>query len=389
MQTLFMNCIEDFMKKIFRQIHLWLSVPFGLIITLICFSGAMLVFENEVMELARHELYYVNKVETVPLPVDRLLEEVELTLPDSVFVIGISVFSDPERAWQVNLSKPRRASMYVDQYTGEIKGKYERPAFFVTMFRLHRWLLDSMKADGGVFWGKMIVGVSTLLFVVVLISGIVIWWPRTRKALKNSLRISVGRGFRRFWYDLHVAGGMYALFFLLAMALTGLTWSFGWYRAGFYKVFGVEVQQGGTHSGVTLRGGRGSDQPGKNVSHSSSYVCWQQVYEQLALNNPGYKQITLSDGVANVSFNTFGNQRASDRYKFNPHSGEIDEVVLYKDAEKAGKIRGWIYSVHVGSWGGMLTRLLTFIAALIGATLPLTGYYLWIKRIWRKKSRVN
>lgn len=131
-----------------------------------------------------------------------------------MFVIGISVFSDPERAWQVNLSKPRRASMYVDQYTGEIKGKYERPAFFVTMFRLHRWLLDSMKADGGVFWGKMIVGVSTLLFVVVLISGIVIWWPRTRKALKNSLRISVGRGFRRFWYDLHVAGGMYALFFV-------------------------------------------------------------------------------------------------------------------------------------------------------------------------------
>ena len=389
MQTLFMNCIEDFMKKIFRQIHLWLSVPFGLIISLICFSGAMLVFENEVMELVRHELYYVKKVETVSLPVDRLLEEVELTLPDSVSVTGINVFSDPERAWQVNLSKPRRASVYVDQYTGEIKGKYERPAFFVTMFRLHRWLLDSMKADGGAFWGKMIVGVSTLLFVVVLISGIVIWWPRTRKALKNSLRISVGRGFRRFWYDLHVAGGMYALFFLLAMALTGLTWSFGWYRTGFYKVFGVEVQQGGAHGGVTRRGGKGGDQSGKNVSHSSSYVCWQQVYEQLALNNPGYKQITLSDGAANVSFNTFGNQRASDRYKFNPHSGEIDEVVLYKDAEKVGKIRGWIYSVHVGSWGGMLTRLLTFIAALIGATLPLTGYYLWIKRIWRKKVRVS
>ena len=389
MQTLFMNCIEDFMKKIFRQIHLWLSVPFGLIISLICFSGAMLVFENEVMELVRHELYYVKKVETVSLPVDRLLEEVELMLPDSVSVTGINVFSDPERAWQVNLSKPRRAFMYVDQYTGEIKGKYERPAFFVTMFRLHRWLLDSMKADGGAFWGKMIVGVSTLLFVVVLISGIVIWWPRTRKALKNSLRISVGRGFRRFWYDLHVAGGMYALFFLLAMALTGLTWSFGWYRTGFYKVFGVEVQQGGAHGGVTQRGGKGGNQSGKNVSHSSSYVCWQQVYEQLALNNPGYKQITLSDGAANVSFNTFGNQRASDRYKFNPHSGEIDEVVLYKDAEKAGKIRGWIYSVHVGSWGGMLTRLLTFIAALIGATLPLTGYYLWIKRIWRKKVRVS
>lgn len=386
MQTLFMNHIEDFMKKIFRQIHLWLSVPFGLIITLICFSGAMLVFENEVMELTRHELYYVKKVEATPLPVNQLLEEVELTLPDSVSVTGISIFSDPERAWQVNLSKPRRASMYVDQYTGEIKGKYERSAFFMTMFRLHRWLLDSMKADGGIFWGKMIVGVSTLLFVVVLISGIVIWWPRTRKALKNSLRISVGRGLRRFWYDLHVAGGMYALLFLLAMALTGLTWSFEWYRTGFYKVFGAEVQQGGAHGRAASRGVHKQNK-GRDIS--SPYIYWQQVYEQLVQKNPDYKQIALSDGVANVSFSAFGNQRASDRYKFNPRNGNIDEVVLYKDAEKAGKIRGWIYSVHVGSWGGMLTRLLTFIAALVGAILPLTGYYLWIKRIWRKKRRVK
>ena len=35
------------MKKIFRTLHLWLSVPFGLLVSLICFSGAMLVFENE------------------------------------------------------------------------------------------------------------------------------------------------------------------------------------------------------------------------------------------------------------------------------------------------------------------------------------------------------
>lgn len=372
------------MKKIFRQIHLWLSVPFGLIITLICFSGAMLVFESEVMELTRHDLYYVKKVEATPLPIDQVLEKVAATLPDSVSVTGVNISSDPERAWQVTLSKPRRASMYVDPYTGELKGKYERSAFFMTMFRLHRWLLDSMKADGSIFWGKIIVGVSTLLFVVVLVSGIVIWWPRTKKALKNSLNISVGRGLRRFWYDLHVAGGMYALVFLLAMALTGLTWSFGWYRTGFYKVFGVEVQQGGGHGGASSRGIKSG---GK---HSSSpYAYWQQVYEQLAEKNPGYKQIALSDGVASVSFNGFGNQRASDRYKFNPDNGKIREVVLYEDAEKAGKIRGWIYSIHVGNWGGMLTRLLTFVAALIGAILPLTGYYLWIKRTWRKKRRVS
>mgnify|MGYP005843330855 CR=1 FL=1 len=376
------------MRKIFRNIHLWLSVPFGILITLICFSGAALVFEKEVMELCHRELYFVKKVEAAPLPMEQLMTKVAATLPDSVSVTGVNISSDPERAYQVTLSKPRRASMYVDQYTGEIMGKYERAPFFNFMFRMHRWLLDSMKQDGGIFWGKMIVGTSTLMFVFVLISGIAVWWPRTRKALKNSLKIVANKCWRRFWYDLHVAGGMYALVFLLAMALTGLTWSFQWYRTGFYKTFGVEVQpsmgHGNAAANATAKGGKRDGKPegreGRGAHRYSPYTNWQQVYEQLAEANPDYKQISVSDGSASVAVPRFGNQRGTDRYKFNPRNGEITETTLYKDLDNSGKIRGWIYSVHVGSWGGMLTRILTFVAALIGASLPLTGYYLWIRK---------
>lgn len=397
------------MKKIFRKIHLWLSVPFGLIITLVCFSGAMLVFENEANEWFRRDLYYVETVKESPLPMDKLLEKVATTLPDSVSVTGVSISSDPGRAYQVSLSKPRRASLYVDQYTGEVKGKSERSGFFMFMFRMHRWLLDSMNpGNEGIFWGKMIVGVSTLLLVFVLISGIVIWWPRTRKALKNSLKITATKGWRRFWYDLHVAGGMYALIFLLAMALTGLTWSFPWYRTAFYKVFGVEVQQRAAQGheqksdaqkrntklaahrekkreGNEVRKGERSRRPENNHSDmysvTSPFVYWQEIYDKLGRQNPEYKQISISSGTASVSFNRFGNQRASDRYSFNTDNGEFTETSLYQHQDKSGKIRGWIYSVHVGNWGGMFTRILTFIAALLGAALPLTGYYLWIKRL--------
>ena len=397
------------MKKIFRKIHLWLSVPFGLIITLVCFSGAMLVFENEVNEWSRPDLYYVETVKESPLSMDKLLEKVAMALPDSVSVTGVSISSDPGRAYQVSLSKPRRASLYVDQYTGEVKGKSERSGFFMFMFRMHRWLLDSMNpGNEGIFWGKMIVGVSTLLFVFVLISGIVIWWPRTRKALKNSLKITATKGWRRFWYDLHVAGGMYALIFLLAMALTGLTWSFPWYRTAFYKVFGVEVQQRAAQGheqksdaqkrntklaahrekkreGNEVRKGERSRRPENNHSDmysvTSPFVYWQEIYDKLRRQNPEYKQISISSGTASVSFNRFGNQRASDRYSFNTDNGEFTETSLYQHQDKSGKIRGWIYSVHVGNWGGMFTRILTFIAALLGSALPLTGYYLWIKRL--------
>lgn len=412
---------------------MWLSVPFGLIITLICFSGAMLVFESEVNELMRSELYFVKKAEATPLPVDQLLEKVTATLPDSVSVSGVSISSDPERTYQVSLSKPRRSSVYVDQYTGEITGKNQRSGFFMFMFRMHRWLLDSMNpGNEGVFWGKMIVGVSTLMFVVVLISGIVIWWPRTRKALKNSLKISGTKGWKRFWYDLHVAGGMYALVLLLAMSLTGLTWSFTWYRTAFYRVFGVEVQQQGGHghgqkesaskgdarlalqdgkpeaeaegrenaeergSGRRVRQEGNPHEGGRHWKHQqaeqpesvvSAFAYWQEIYDKLSLQNPEYKQISVSSGTASVSFNRFGNQRASDRYSFNTENGEFTETSLYQHQEKAGKIRGWIYSVHVGNWGGMTTRILTFLAALFGASLPLTGYYLWIKKMMNKRKR--
>ena len=370
------------MKKIFRKIHLWLSVPFGLVITLICFSGAMLVFENEVNEWSRPDLYYVETVKESSLPMDKLLEKVATTLPDSVSVTGVSISSDPGRAYQVSLSKPRRASLYVDQYTGEVKGKSERSGFFMFMFRMHRWLLDSMNlGNEGIFWGKMIVGVSTLLLVFVLISGIVIWWPRTRKALKNSLKITATKGWRRFWYDLHVAGGMYALIFLLAMALTGLTWSFPWYRMAFYKIFGVEVQQRVAQGHEQKSDAQKRDTKPAVHREKKSFAYWQEVYDKLSRQNPEYKQISISSGTASVSFNRFGNQRASDRYSFNTDNGEFTETSLYQHQDKSGKIRGWIYSIHVGNWGGMFTRILAFIAALIGAALPLTGYYLWIKKL--------
>lgn len=155
------------------------------------------------------------------------------------------------------------------------------------------------------------------------------------------------------------------------MALTGLTWSFQWYRNGFYAAFGVEVLQSGGH---------GSKQSKEGRKQTVSYKHWQMVYEQLAKRNPDFKQITVSKGNASVSFNHWGNQRASDKYTFDSRSGEITSVSLYKDSPKSSKIRGWIYSVHVGSWGGILTRVLTFLAALLGATLPLTGYYLWMKK---------
>ena len=116
--------------RIFRKIHLWLSVPFGVIITLICFSGAMLVFEPEITRGLKGDIYYVTSAEGEPIDMKELMETVKATLPDSVSITGVTVFDDKDRTYQVSLSKPRRASLFIDQYSGKITGKYERIGFF-------------------------------------------------------------------------------------------------------------------------------------------------------------------------------------------------------------------------------------------------------------------
>lgn len=556
------------MKKLFRKLHLWLSVPFGIFITLICFSGAMLVFEKEITEWCRPDLYFVNEVKEKPLPLDQLMETVAAGLPDSVSITGVTISPEAERAYQVGLSKPRRAALYVDQYTGEVKGRSERLPFYDTMFHLHRWMMGDSTG-----FGKLLVGVSTLMLVIILLTGLLMWLTNRRKPLAKSLKISFTKGWPRFWHDLHVAGGIYATIFLLALALTGLTWSFSWYRTGFYGMFGVEASAGGHpggregggeaprerggrpegrrhggeeaharrdsarddaaehrgrrheaeseaarprreakpetvreqaapvvadteapavqaedvqpvaeehvhahdeavaeergHRGRGGREGRGrhrreaADSTGKAAGHHrsdsvpaytagseaavrgeragrqertsdstrvaersrggkrraegravaraevrqervaeapqdtvtadvqpqvSSYACWQKVYEELAETHPGYRQITLSDGSAGVVPEGRNSLRSTDRFDFDSESGQITGSKPYSEQDKSSKVRSAVYTVHVGSWGGMFTRILTFLAALLGATLPLTGYYLWLRRLINKSS---
>ena len=378
------------MKRIFRKIHLWLSVPFGVIITLVCFSGAMLVFEKELTRLFGEDIYKVEKTDGRPLSVDSVAAVVARTLPEGVRVTGVTVGGDPAEAYKVNLSKPKRAAVYVDQYTGEVKGRQERPAFFSAMFRLHRWLLDTGRPEGRPAWGKIIVGVSTIMFVVALVSGVAVWCPKTRRALRNGLKISVRKGSFRLWRSLHVAGGMYALLLLLAMALTGLTWSFPWYRSAFYAVFGVEMTaKGGAHGaddGKNDGGKERNGRSGRRRAAAAEPAVWQKVYDRLRADNPHSASITVGNGTASVTFSKFGNSRAADRYTFDRHTGHITSAVKYADSAPSGKLRGWIYSVHTGTFGGLLTRVLWFIASLFGASLPLTGYWLWLRRL-RKKRR--
>src|SRR5690606_24542660 len=100
-----------------------------------------------------------------------------------------------------------------------------------------RWVLD------GHFYlwlpaeiGQPVVASFTLVFVFMLISGIVLWWPKKKKGLKKKLSIKWSGGWRRKNYDLHSVLGFYICWLGLIFALTGLVWGFEWYRDGLYTL---------------------------------------------------------------------------------------------------------------------------------------------------------
>ena len=367
------------MKKTLHKIHLWLSIPFGLIITVICFTGATLVFEQDITRALNKHLYQVE----IPQGKERLSPSEVINIVqdrhDEMEISSVSIPKAADATYQISFSNVGKKVLFLNPYTGESIGWSKSYPFFQTMRKLHRWFLDIPKSKGSMSVGKLIVGVSTIAMTVILISGLVIWIPRTRKALKNRLTVACGKGVRRLMYDSHVALGFYATIFLLLMALTGPTWSFGWYREAAYTLLGAEPQTSGSQTGHA-HGHNEKKESSKAERRQKNTIAYDAALKEIQDIYTDYNYIKLSKNEATVLLNKYAYRQKSDNVKFNPKTGEITSVRKFEDNSVRQNLRGLIYSLHVGTWGGPLTKVLYFIAALIGASLPLTGYYFWMKR---------
>ena len=109
------------MKKFFAKIHLWLSIPFGIIIAIVCLTGAILVFETEILEFCYPSRYFVKEIKSEPLSPAVLMGAADQQLPDSIKINGIRVSSDPKRTYQLILPG-KKAACFINPYTGEITG---------------------------------------------------------------------------------------------------------------------------------------------------------------------------------------------------------------------------------------------------------------------------
>ena len=384
------------MKVFFRRIHLYLGLGAGLVIMACCLTGAILVFQKELEQVFHKERYFVQEG-TTRLSLDSLVAGVKKNYPGAK-VNTVKVYTNNERTAEVNVSiadknlvaqktetKKQEArteqraptlTAYINPYSGDIVELYNsRQGFFYTVMALHRWLLGSNNGPG-----KYITGIATFIFLFILITGIILWWPKTKKILLQRLKIKSTTGWKRLNHDLHIVLGFYSSIFLFVFAFTALAWSFEWFNKGIYKVTSSSMKP--------------PEVPSSTYIESANQLSLDSVFFLATTkfaNREYYTIATPKDSISALSVTSLSkeamHETATDVFYFDQYSGKFLGQYLFSDRNLGAQVRATFRPVHVGSVWGLPSKIIAFIVCLLGTSFPITGVILWLNRTRKKKSK--
>jgi len=377
-------------KNLIKKIHLWLGLSSGLIVIILGITGCLYVFEEELRPIV-YEYYYVDQVKTKKLPVSQLIkiaEEANAKAHPNQKLSGARIINDDKRTvivwffeeldkdaiWYWN--RYQNTYVYINPYTGSVQKLEEYNfEFFVFVRMLHQTLCLNSEI------GDPIVGTATIIFIISLITGLILWWPKNKQAAKQRFwfRWKNTTQWKRKNYDLHNILGYYMMFFALIIALTGLVWAFECYDKGVQWIF---------NGGKTI-------EKVKLVSDTTQYnvkTATDKIFIATKKANPKAKSYYLFIPKADDSLATF---QTFVRYKnrFDDISMEFDRytaknlrTITYNDKSGGEKFRFINYDLHVGSILGFPGKVLAFFASLVSASLPITGFLIWWGRNNKKKK---
>ncbi|MGG2096362.1 sulfite reductase flavoprotein subunit alpha [Acinetobacter haemolyticus] len=365
-------------KKVFFQIHWFLGITAGLILSLMGITGAIYSYDQQILKWINQESYVVEVVNTPKLTPAQLYQHFNQQQPE-IEINSITIAADPTASSTVNIKKEgarRGYNMMVNPYTAEILPEVKGREFFQFIQRLHRNLTAGE-------YGAQITGASTLMLIFFVLSGLYLRFPK-KHSLKQWLFIKPKLKGRNFIWDLHAVVGTWVVAFYLLFACTGLYWSYDWWRAGMFKVMGVEQPQ---------RHQQNHDHEQPDLSDQQVNTILTQAWAEVNTNiGREYSSLTLhipkiADQKVEVTFidPTPQHERARNQAIYNYQSHQFEKLDLYEDKKLNEKIMSSMLPVHRGSFFGSTYQ---FIAMLASLTMPLffvTGWMLYLKRRKQKK----
>ncbi|WP_121965187.1 PepSY domain-containing protein [Myroides sp. N17-2] len=387
-------------KKYMLKIHLWLGLLSGIIVLIVSLSGAVFVFNEDISAYFNKEQIFHGETDIAnkkPIPIKELKDMVNAQLVnEEVPAESVTIPIDPNRSYQFGLDKVNRngwnyfdtylvfKSVYVNQYTGEVIAIQDlrKSPFFFTMI-LHRSLLLSSSVGG------TIVGVSTIIFVIMLVTGIILWWPKNKNMRKQRFwfRWKKVKGWRRKNYDVHNILGFYASFLALIVAITGIMYSFRitmtwvYFLINGFSSHSPDFSHFKTVAPESMETETTIDRIAEKVReyypNAFSFGLDLEDHEEADHHHDNMsiwikdREFTYSEGNLMI---------------FDEHSGEVLFNRPHEERLLADRATSATYDLHVGAFFGMTGKILAFIMSLFCASLPITGFIIYWGRRNKKKT---
>jgi uncharacterized iron-regulated membrane protein len=364
-------------KKTILFIHRWLGFISGLVVFIVSITGCIFCFQDEIQDAIHswRKVEIQNKSYVSPSALKNIaLAKYPGASANYIYYFG----ADRPAGVLAYVKKQGYTYVYINPYNAQVlhtEGLNEN--FFEIVRNIHLYLLLPDKI------GQMVVGVSVIIFVVLMITGIVLWWPKRKIDRKRSLTIKWNARWRRINYDLHNVLGFYATSIAIILALTGLSIAFSWVNTGIYKVANL-----------------GKSYPDENVFPKSDTISKvaamqnpvvDQVFFETKKSEQAAQMFLIADdgsksGTINITAYSeslhFGN---SDYYYYDRYNGKLLKYLPNAKKSAGLKLNDLNYDIHVGQVGGLTTKIISFLGSLICATLPVTGFIVWLGK--RKKPK--
>jgi sulfite reductase (NADPH) flavoprotein alpha-component len=358
------------LQRVWFRLHWIAGISAGLVLAVVGFTGAMLGFEQPVLDLLNPQFHVAVPEGAQPLPPSMLVARASAAHPE-LLARSLSWEGD-DRAVVIRMARPgqRRGGVEAafDPYTGAALAPARGEGFFHVCEQWHRRL-----AAGEA--GRQVVGASTALLVLMAITGLILRWPRRARSLSAWLKPDLSRRGRPLLRHLHALLGTWVLAFYLVAALTGLWWSWDFYRNALNGWAGV---QGSLRGKPPATGAPGDPV----VSPDAAWIAFRA-----AVPDAEVATLTLTHApdlpiVLRYRTGESPHQRAFDRMQIGA-DGQVLARERYADQPRGRRFISSLFPLHSGDFFGAPGRWLMAIACLLMPLFTASGLWLWF---WRRRN---
>ena len=208
-------------SRLYRTIWRWhfyaglIVAPFLLILSI---TGAIYLFNDELNDMLMPELQFVAPVED-PLPPSRLVTAAIAAVPGTATRIDLPGAADRPAIVFVNPTAGEQRRVAVDPGSGKVLGSYVYTRTLVGFADVMHGSLTFGE------WGDAVVELAACWALVLIATGVFLWWPRGRKSLAGIVWPRLRARGRIFWRDLHAVTGVWTVALIAFLLVTGLPWA--------------------------------------------------------------------------------------------------------------------------------------------------------------------